>query len=84
MPDVIPVVKDFILRNFLQGEDPSNLTSTTELIRSGVLDSLATLELVSFLEESFGIELQAHDVGPANLGTLESIDRLVRARLDGQ
>ena len=81
MTDVKPVVKDYILSNFLQGEDPANLTSTTELIRSGVLDSLATLKLVAFLEETFRIELQAHDVGPANLGTLESIDELVQSKL---
>lgn len=84
MPDVIPIVKDYILRSFLQGEDPESLTRDTELIRSGIIDSLATLELVSFLEESFSIELQAHDIGPANLGTLESIDRLVQAKLNGQ
>jgi acyl carrier protein len=84
MADVVPAVKDYILRSFLQGEDPENLTRTTELIRSGILDSLATLELVSFLEESFGIQLEAHDVGPANLGTLDSIDRLVNAKLAGQ
>lgn len=78
--DVTGQVKDFILGNFLQGEDPRNLTPTTELIRSGIIDSLATLELVSFLEERFGIELGPQDVGPENLGTLDSIDRLVRSK----
>lgn len=80
MTDVQAPVKDFILENFLQGEDPRNLTSTTELIRSGILDSLATLELVAFLEERFEIELGANDVGAEKLGTLESIERLVRSK----
>lgn len=80
MTDVTDAVKAFILENFLQGEDPRNLTPTTELIRSGILDSLATLKLVSFLEERFGIELGADDLGAENLGTLESIERLVRSR----
>lgn len=81
MPDVMPVVKDYILRTYLEGESPENLTPTTELIRSGILDSLATIDLVTFLENSFGIELEAHDVGPNNLGTLASIDQLVRGKL---
>ena len=73
-------VKEYILANFLQGEDPRNLKSDTELIRSGILDSLATLDLVSFLEERFGIELGADDMGAENLGTLESIEELVRSK----
>src|SRR5690606_16801829 len=78
--NIIPTVKAFILQHFLEGEDPENLTPSTELIRSGVLDSLATLDLVSFLERTFGIELEAHDVDPANLGTLNDIERLVRSK----
>lgn len=80
MTDVKGPVKEFILDNFLQGEDPRNLTPSTELIRSGIIDSLATLELVTFLEERFGIELGASDVGAENLGTLEAIERLVRSK----
>lgn len=80
MADVKADVKGFILENFLQGEDPRNLTPTTELIRSRILDSLATLELVSFLENRYGIELGADDVGAENLGTLESIERLVQSK----
>jgi acyl carrier protein len=77
----IPVVREYILNTFLPGEDPQNLTPTTELMESGVLDSLATLDLVAFLEERFNIELQAHDVDSSKLGTLEAIDRLVRSKL---
>ena len=81
MNDVLSTVKEYILTTFLPGEDPQFLTSSTELIQSGVLDSLATLDLVSFLESHYGIELEAHDVNPSNLGTLADIDRLVRSKL---
>ena len=81
MTEIVPTVKSFILTNFLQGEDPENLTPSTELIRSGVLDSLATLDLVSFLETTYGIELEAHDVDARNLGTLTDIERLVQSKL---
>jgi len=48
---------------------------------SGILDSLATLELVSFLEERFGIELEAHETDASRLGTLDAIGNLVRTKL---
>lgn len=78
--DVIPTVKGFILDRFLPGEDPQLLTPTTELIRSGILDSLATLELVTFLEERFGIQLEAHELA-GKLSSLAEIERLVNAKL---
>ena len=80
MEDIRQVVKEFILREFLPGEDPANLTDSLELIRSGILDSLATLKLVSFLEERFGIQLAAHEANPANLSSLADIVALVQRK----
>ncbi|MGE0354940.1 MAG: acyl carrier protein [Gemmatimonadales bacterium] len=78
--DIIQAVKDFILTSFLPGEDPAALTPTTPLITGGILDSLATLELVSFLEERYGIELEAHEVDASRLGTLNDIAKLVQTK----
>ena len=80
MDDIVHTVKQYILDAFLPGEDPNALTSSTPLITSGVLDSLATVELVSFLEEHYGIELEAHEVDASRLGTLEDIAQLVRSK----
>jgi acyl carrier protein len=79
--EIIRTVKEYILKTFLPGEDPKALTENTQLITGGVLDSLATLELVSFLEQQYGIELQAHEVDAANLGTLTAIAGLVQAKV---
>jgi acyl carrier protein len=79
--EVIRTVKEYILKTFLPGEDPKALTESTQLITGGVLDSLATLELVSFLEQQYGIELQAHEVDAANLGTLTAIATLVQSKV---
>lgn len=81
MDEIIGPVKQYILDNFLKGEDPSALRNDTPLISGGALDSLQTLSLVSFLEERFGIQLEAHEVGPDRLDTLTSIAALVRGKL---
>ena len=73
-------VKDFILREFLPGEDPALLTGSTELITGGILDSLATLRLVAFLEGKFGITVQAHEASVDNLNTLNLIDQFVASK----
>jgi acyl carrier protein len=84
MAATIQQVKEFILRTFLPGEDPTLLTETTPLIQGGILDSLATLELVAFLEKQFGIELEAHEMDQGHLGTLAAIGRLVESKRSGR
>ena len=74
-------VKRFILEEFLPGERPEALTDETPLVAEGVLDSLATLRLVSFLEKEFRISLAPHEVDAEYLNTLPSIAMLVRSKL---
>jgi acyl carrier protein len=70
-------VKTFILDQFLPGEDPNELADDTPLMTTGILDSLATLKLVTFLEEKFDIAVEAHEADADNLNTLELITDLV-------
>jgi acyl carrier protein len=81
MDEIIRTVKNYILNTYLAGENPSALTASTPLISSGILDSLATVELVSFLEQRYEIELEAHDADPSRLGTLSDIAKLVQSKL---
>jgi acyl carrier protein len=78
--DIEDSIKAFILTDFLAGEDPEQLTSTTPLISNGILDSIATLRLVAFLEQTFGIEMAAHETDAEHLDTIELIARLVRSK----
>ncbi len=73
-------LRAYILENFLPGEDAKNLKDDTELKESGILDSLSTLKLVTFLEERFGVEFEADDLEAGNLATIESIERLVQSK----
>jgi acyl carrier protein len=83
MPDanaIMAATKEFILREFLEGEDPDELTADVELISSGILDSLATLKLVTFLENTYDVKIEAHEADEDNLNTLADIARLVASK----
>lgn len=84
MDNVQQLVKQFILDNFLHGENPANLTPQTELKESGILDSLSTLKLVTFLEEQFKVEFEADDLESGNLASIASIEGLVRSKMAGR
>jgi acyl carrier protein len=76
-------VKTYILQKFLPDADPDDLTPDTLLISDGILDSLATIKLVEFLEQKFGIQVEAHEVSNDNLETLNLIAKLVRGKQAG-
>jgi acyl carrier protein len=68
-------IKNFIMEEFLPGEDPEELTETTPLISGGILDSIATLKLVMFMEEKYSVNFEPHEVDKENLDDLVSIVR---------
>lgn len=80
MDDVKQAVKTYILDEFLPGEDPSELTDETPLITGGILDSISTLKLVTFLEERFGVVLEAHEAGADHLDTVGRIADLIAGK----
>jgi acyl carrier protein len=78
--DIKSAVKKFILNEYLPGEDPAALTDTTPLVTTGILDSIAVLKVVSFLENQFDILIQPHEAVVENLNTLSDIERFVAAK----
>ncbi|NOT26799.1 MAG: acyl carrier protein [Acidobacteria bacterium] len=77
-------LRSFILAEYLLGESPANLTDQTPLRTSGILDSMATLGLVSFVEKTFGVMLDAHETGIDNFDRIEDIAALVARKKLGQ
>jgi acyl carrier protein len=80
MEEITKVVHHFILREFLPGEDPNELTDQTPLITGGILDSISTLKLVVFLEEHFGITIEAFEAGVEHLDSIGQIAELVTSK----
>ncbi|MGO9467580.1 MAG: acyl carrier protein [Isosphaeraceae bacterium] len=77
MEEITKVVHDFILHEFLPGEDPDELSDHTPLISGGILDSITTLKMVTFLEDRFGITIEAYEAGVDNLDSIDQIAALV-------
>ncbi len=80
MEDTKITIKRYILDEFLPGENPDELTDSTALITDGILDSLATLKLVAFLENHFGIQIEPHETAVDYLNTIPDIATLVHSK----
>ncbi len=72
--DTRNAVKDFIITNFLFGDESGLTSDSVSLLDSGIMDSIGVMELVSFLENDMKLEVPDIDLVPENL---DSVDNLV-------
>jgi acyl carrier protein len=77
-------IRNYILSTFLPGESAANLGDDTPLRTSSLLDSLATLRLVTFVEEQFGITVEAHEASIDNFDRIADIAAFVERKRNGE
>jgi acyl carrier protein len=73
-------IERFITDDLLSGSRPS-LDPDEPLFSSGLLDSLGTLRLITFLEERFGLQIGDGEVGDENFKTVNRIHAFVEKKL---
>lgn len=80
MNDLQQQVREFITANFLFDDDAA-LSNDASLIELGIIDSTGVLELVVFLETTYGLTLEDEELTPANLDSVNRITRLIDRKL---
>ncbi|HEY7485975.1 MAG TPA: acyl carrier protein [Streptosporangiaceae bacterium] len=87
--DVLAAIKNFIEQEVLASAE-ANLEPDTPLLEWGILNSLNTARMLTFVREEFGINVPADRIVGAHLKNLDSISKLIveladdpRARVPG-
>ena len=70
--EITEQVRTFVTTNFYV-PDPASLTNDASLLDQGIIDSTGVLEVIGFLEETFGISVDDKDILPENLDSIERI-----------
>ncbi len=82
------MTEEKILDFFREKKKADGLTFDTDLFRGGYIDSLFALEMVVYLESTFGIKLRNADISEENFRTIHSIaavvDRAVKEAAAGE
>ena len=81
---ITDLVRAYLNREFFRGESVAALGIDQPLVSSGLLDSVATLKLVLYVEEQFHITIDSADIADGQLDTLKSIALLIQHKLDAQ
>lgn len=74
-------IRDYIQQNFLFGDDGSSLDDAMPLIAGGILDATGVVELVLFLEETYGITVAESELQPTHFETVDAIVEYTAGKL---
>jgi acyl carrier protein len=81
MPTIEHRVRAFVAENYQYHEAAATLADTDSFLGAGLIDSMGILELVTFVEEKFGVRVADDEVVPANLDSIAGVSALVRRKL---
>jgi acyl carrier protein len=74
------IILNFIREELLRGDGQVSLEPNASLIRTGILDSLALLKLLLFIEERFSLKVKDGEVNPRNFETVDRITAFIESK----
>lgn len=78
------MIKDYISLELVGRSELLPLQDDTPLLETGILDSLALLRLLVFLEEHFSVQVDDFELIPENFNTIDAICAYIRSQQDLQ
>jgi acyl carrier protein len=79
--DIKKTIKEFITSHFLKGDKSITLRDDSSFLEDGIIDSVGILELVAFIEESYGFHVEDEELVPENLDSVEKLVVYVNSKL---
>lgn len=74
-------IKDYVAANFLFSDNGYPYPDDVSFLAEGIVDSTGVLELVFFVEETFGLTVPDSDLIPQNFDSITNLANYIRARL---
>ncbi|ORC32664.1 acyl carrier protein [Marispirochaeta aestuarii] len=82
--EVKNALKEFIVTNFMFGQDGLNFDNNDSFLERGIIDSTGILELIGYLEDTYAISIEDDELVPENLDSVNAVDAFVRRKLNGE
>ena len=75
------LIRNYILDNFLFATDNGQLQDDTSFLEEGIVDSTGVLELVMFVEETFGFTVEDEEIVPENFDSIQQLAHYTRMKV---
>jgi acyl carrier protein len=72
-------LRNFIVENFLFGQ-PFDFSDNESFLKKGIIDSTGVVELVSWVEERYGIRVEDEEIVPDNLDSINNLCRFIERK----
>jgi acyl carrier protein len=73
-------LRGFVVENFLFGQEDFEFSDDDSLMEKGIIDSTGVLELVAFIQENFGVQVDDRDLIPENLDSISKVMRFLMTK----
>ncbi|MFV1975183.1 MAG: acyl carrier protein [Candidatus Scalindua sp.] len=70
-------IRRFIIENYLYGQDGNDFADDTSFLEKGLIDSTGVLELVSFVQEKYGISVADEELIPDNFDSIQNLSAFI-------
>ena len=70
-------IRSFIAENFLYGVEDPGLKDSASFLANGLIDSTGVLELVSFVEDKYGLVVKDDELVPANFDSVNNLSNFI-------
>jgi acyl carrier protein len=77
-------ILNFIQESFLFAHQSIALTTSDSLLEKGIIDSTGVLELISFIENQYQIQIKDEEILPENLDSIERITQFIKRKQSGE
>jgi len=81
--EILERAKAFIVENFMYMRKNKELGDDDSLLNSGVISSLGMIEVVEWIQDSFGVSVDASEITEENFDSARSMARFVAGRVRG-
>jgi acyl carrier protein len=75
-------LRSFITENYLLGRD-YNFEDSDSFFDHGIIDSIGILQLVTFLQEAYGVKVEDEELVPENLDSINAVSAYLCRKLTG-
>jgi acyl carrier protein len=82
LEEVSQSIRNYLFENFLYGYDGNELSNDESFLEFGVLDSTGIIELITFIESEFDIEIEDTEIIPENLDSVNCVSRFVYKKMN--
>ena len=73
-------IRDFIAKNLLFSDNGFQYDDDDSFLQEGIVDSVGVMDLVSFVEDNFNVEVDDQEIVPDNFDSINKLAQYVRSK----